>query len=106
MAENQRVMVTITEAQAERLDRITAETAVSRSAVLSLALSDYLAKWEQEHPQTGSQAATELPQPVRDLIAAYMEHLDEEHMRYVAWDNGNPDHITDGSHSVLVEKGI
>lgn len=56
-----RVMVTLTTAQVERLGRITDETGVSRSSVMSLALSDYLAKWEREHPQSAPQSATEPP---------------------------------------------
>lgn len=47
-----RVMVTVTESQRLRLDAVCNETGVSRSAVLALALADWLSDWERRNSQT------------------------------------------------------
>ena len=44
--DKQRVMVTLTTQQVEQLDAIADETGVSRSAVVSLALSQWLRGWK------------------------------------------------------------
>ena len=44
--DKQRVMVTLTTKQVEQLDTITAETGVSRSGIVSLALSQWLRGWK------------------------------------------------------------
>lgn len=51
--DKQRVMVTLTTNQVEQLDAIAEETGVSRSAVVSLALSQWLRGWT---PQEDAQA--------------------------------------------------
>lgn len=51
--DKQRVMVTLTTRQVEQLDAIADETGVSRSAVVSLALSQWLRGWK---PQEDSEA--------------------------------------------------
>lgn len=64
MAESkQRVMVTLTAQQVEKLDRVTDATAVSRSSILSLALTDWLARWERTQDATAehSQGTKEYP---------------------------------------------
>ena len=43
--EKQRVMVTLTARQVAQLDAITEETGVSRSGIVSLALSQWLKGW-------------------------------------------------------------
>lgn len=43
--DKQRVMVTLTTKQVEQIDAIADETGVSRSAVVSLALSQWLRGW-------------------------------------------------------------
>lgn len=44
--DKQRVMVTLTTKQVEQLDTIAAETGVSRSGIVSLALSQWLRGWK------------------------------------------------------------
>lgn len=43
--DKQRIMVTLTTSQVERVDEIAAETGVSRSAVVALALAQWLDGW-------------------------------------------------------------
>lgn len=54
--DKQRVMVTLTTRQVEQLDAIAAETGVSRSGIVSLALSQWLRGWE---PPKSAEAARE-----------------------------------------------
>ena len=54
--EKQRVMVTLTARQVAQLDAIAEETGVSRSGIVSLALSQWLRGWkppEDGKPDTG-----------------------------------------------------
>jgi len=51
--DKQRVMVTLTTRQVEQLDAIAEETGVSRSAVVSLALSQWLRGWTPPEDEGG-----------------------------------------------------
>ena len=48
--DKQRVMVTLTTKQVEQLDTIADETGVSRSGIVSLALSQWLRGWKAPEP--------------------------------------------------------
>lgn len=52
-----RVMVTLTTRQLEQVDRIVQETGVSRSGVVSLALSQWLTGWSLPDDDTGLRTA-------------------------------------------------
>ena len=52
--EKQRVMVTLTAQQVQKLDAIAEETGVSRSGIVSLALSQWLRGWNP--PEDGETA--------------------------------------------------
>jgi len=53
--DKQRVMVTLTARQVAQIDEIAAETGVSRSGIVSLALSQWLRGWTP--PEDGKTAA-------------------------------------------------
>lgn len=53
--EKQRIMVTLTTRQVQQLDAIADETGVSRSGIVSLALSQWLRGWK---PPEDAKAAT------------------------------------------------
>lgn len=58
----QRVMVTLTASQVRQLDAVTAETAVSRSSILSIALSEWLAVWSAKHEQAALKSPQSAPE--------------------------------------------
>lgn len=51
--DKQRIMVTLTTSQVERVDEIAAETGVSRSAVVALALAQWLDGWSLDRGGEG-----------------------------------------------------
>lgn len=53
MASKQRIMITLTESQVKRVDAIADETGVSRSAVVALALAQWLDGWSLDRGGEG-----------------------------------------------------